>query len=194
MLLKTMRQIGIIALSLLALNTMAADKVQVLMSTSAGDIILELDRANAPISVDNFLNYANSKHYDGTVFHRVIKNFMVQGGGFDINMRQKSTQMPIKNEAKNGLKNERGSISMARTSSIDSATSQFFINLVDNNFLDHGSRDYGYAVFGKVIKGMEVVDAIALTPTNHRDEPKSPIVIRSVNVIEPAPAVAPLSE
>lgn len=191
MLLKTMRQIGIVALSLLAFNTMADDKVQVLMSTSAGDITLELDRAKAPISVDNFLNYVNSKHYDGTVFHRVINNFMVQGGGFDINMRQKSTQMPIKNEAKNGLKNTRGTIAMARTSNIDSATSQFFINLVDNHFLDHGTRDFGYAVFGKVVKGMEVVDAIGMVATNNRDEPRSPIVIRSVSVVE---AQAPATE
>ncbi|UXD87989.1 peptidylprolyl isomerase [Thalassolituus hydrocarboniclasticus] len=161
----------------------AADSVHVLMKTSAGDIELELDRSKAPISVDNFLTYVESKHYDGTVFHRVIRDFMIQGGGFGADMRQKATLPPIKNEAENGLKNTRGSIAMARTSVIDSATSQFFINVKDNSFLDHGARDFGYAVFGKVVKGMDVVDSIATSPTGARDIPRETILIESVSVI-----------
>ena len=161
----------------------AADSVHVLMKTSAGDIELELDRSKAPISVDNFLTYVESKHYDGTVFHRVIRDFMIQGGGFSADMRQKATLPPIKNEAENGLKNTRGSIAMARTSVIDSATSQFFINVKDNSFLDHGARDFGYAVFGKVVKGMDVVDSIATSPTGARDIPRETILIESVSVI-----------
>lgn len=158
--------------------------VKVLLKTSTGDIVLELNRERAPISVDNFLSYANSKHYDGTIFHRVIKDFMVQGGGMDENMRMKPMLNPIKNEAKNGLKNVRGSIAMARTSVVDSATSQFFINVKDNTFLDHGSRDYGYAVFGEVIQGMDVVDNIGKTKTTSGDVPVTPIIINSVSVLE----------
>ncbi len=161
----------------------AADNVHVLMKTTAGEIELELDRSKAPVSVDNFLTYVESKHYDGTIFHRVIRDFMIQGGGFGADMRQKATLPPIKNEAENGLKNTRGSIAMARTSVIDSATSQFFINVKDNHFLDHGSRDFGYAVFGKVVKGMDVVDAIAISPTGARDIPRETILIESVSVI-----------
>ena len=161
----------------------AADNAHVLMKTTAGEIELELDRSKAPVSVDNFLTYVESKHYDGTIFHRVIRDFMIQGGGFGADMRQKATLPPIKNEAENGLKNTRGSIAMARTSVIDSATSQFFINVKDNNFLDHGSRDFGYAVFGKVVKGMDVVDAIAISPTGARDIPRETILIESVSVI-----------
>ena len=161
----------------------SADNVHVLMKTSAGDIELELDRSKAPLSVDNFLTYVESKHYDGTIFHRVIRDFMIQGGGFSADMRQKATLPPIKNEAENGLKNTRGSIAMARTSVIDSATSQFFINVKDNSFLDHGARDFGYAVFGKVVKGMDVVDSIATSPTGARDIPRESILIESVSVI-----------
>ncbi|MAY13894.1 MULTISPECIES: peptidylprolyl isomerase [Thalassolituus] len=161
----------------------SADNVHVLMKTSAGDIELELDRSKAPLSVDNFLTYVESKHYDGTIFHRVIRDFMIQGGGFSADMRQKATLPPIKNEAENGLKNTRGSIAMARTSVIDSATSQFFINVKDNSFLDHGARDFGYAVFGKVVKGMDVVDNIATSPTGARDIPRESILIESVSVI-----------
>ncbi len=161
----------------------AANNVHILMKTSAGDIKLELDRNKAPLSVDNFLTYVESKHYDGTVFHRVIRDFMIQGGGFSADMRQKATLPPIKNEAENGLKNTRGSIAMARTSIIDSATSQFFINVKDNSFLDHGTRDFGYAVFGKVVKGMDVVDSIATTPTGARDIPSETIMIESVSII-----------
>ncbi len=158
--------------------------VKVLLKTSAGDIVFELDRNKAPISVENFLTYVNNKHYDGTIFHRVIKDFMVQGGGMDENMSMKPMLQPIKNEAKNGLKNVRGSIAMARTSVVDSATSQFFINVKNNTFLDHGSRDYGYAVFGEVIQGMDVVDSISKTKTTSGDVPVAPIIIHSVSVLE----------
>jgi len=160
------------------------------MTTNAGNIELELDRSKAPITVDNFLTYVASKHYDGTVFHRVIRDFMIQGGGYDQNMRQKATLPPIKNEADNGLQNLRGSIAMARTGVVDSATSQFFINVKDNHFLDHGARDFGYAVFGKVTKGMDVVDAISTTATGPRDMPTKPVIIESVQVVEDTPAAA----
>ena len=144
--------------------TETATNVVVVISTNYGDITVELDAARAPATVRNFLAYVDAKFYDGTIFHRVIKDFMIQGGGFDQNMRQKQTGAPIKNEAGNGLKNTRGTIAMARTSVIDSATAQFFINTVDNAFLDHRDESvqgFGYAVFGKVTDGMAVVDAIA---------------------------------
>lgn len=163
-----------------------AKPVQVLLETSLGNITLELDAEKAPLSVENFLYYVNSKHYDGTIFHRVIRDFMVQGGGFDQGMKQKATNAPIKNEAKNGLKNTRGSIAMARTSAVDSATSQFFINVKHNVFLDHGTRDYGYAVFGKVVDGMKVVDAIEVAATGPGDKPRDDIIILSAKVLEPA--------
>jgi len=160
----------------------------VIMSTSKGDIKIELFKDKAPISVENFLSYAGDGFYDGTIFHRVIPNFMVQGGGFTPDFSQKPTKPPIKNEAENGLKNERGTLAMARTQVVDSATSQFFINLVDNSFLDNGVRDYGYAVFGKVIDGMDVVDMIAAVETGNNgmygDVPKEEIVINSVKVVE----------
>jgi len=160
----------------------------VIMSTSKGDIKIELFKDKAPISVENFLSYANDGFYDGTVFHRVIPNFMIQGGGFTPDFDQKPTKPPIKNEAKNGLKNERGTLAMARTQVVDSATSQFFINLADNSFLDNGIRDYGYAVFGKVIGGMDVVDEIAAVETGSRgmygDVPQEDVVINSVKVVE----------
>jgi peptidyl-prolyl cis-trans isomerase A (cyclophilin A) len=133
----------------------------IVISTSLGDISVELDTAKAPISVKNFLAYVDAGHYDGTIFHRVIPDFMVQCGGFTPDMVQKKTNAPIKNEANNGLSNEPYTLAMARTSDVDSATSQFFINLSDNVFLDHGKRDFGYAVFGKVVKGTEVVDVPA---------------------------------
>ena len=148
-----------------------------------GDIELQLDRGKAPISVENFLAYVEAGHYNGTVFHRVIKNFMIQGGGFDENMVRKATLPAIKNEADNGLKNDRGTIAMARTSAVDSATSQFFINVKNNDFLNHGFRDFGYAVFGKVTSGMEIVDTIASTATGARDVPLDAVVISSVSVI-----------
>lgn len=163
--------------------TTAADLVQIRMSTSLGDIELQLDREKAPLSVDNFLTYVEAHHYDNTLFHRVIAGFMIQGGGYDANMRQKATLPPIKNEANNGLKNERGTIAMARTNVVDSATSQFFINVVDNKFLNHGGRDFGYAVFGKVTSGMDVVDRIAAVKTRPGDQPVDDVVLKSVAVI-----------
>jgi cyclophilin family peptidyl-prolyl cis-trans isomerase len=156
----------------------------VIIKTSKGDIKIELDKENAPISVDNFLTYVEDGFYDGTIFHRVINNFMVQGGGFTADMQQKSTNPQIKNEADNGLKNERGTIAMARTGVVDSATSQFFINHADNTFLDHGIKDYGYAVFGKVVDGMDVVDAIAVVQTGPGDVPNEHVVIESITVVE----------
>lgn len=157
------------------------------MSTSKGDIKIELFKDKTPITVENFLSYVNDGFYDGTVFHRVIPNFMIQGGGFTPDFTQKPTKQPIKNEATNGLKNERGTIAMARTQVVDSATSQFFINLADNSSLDNGVRDYGYAVFGKVIDGMNVVDSIAAVETGHKgmygDVPKEDVVIKSVKVV-----------
>jgi peptidyl-prolyl cis-trans isomerase A (cyclophilin A) len=161
----------------------------VLMSTSKGDIKIELYPDKAPISVENFLRYAKNGFYDGTIFHRVIPGFMIQGGGFTPDMNQKPTGDPIKNEADNGLKNDKGNIAMARTNVVDSATSQFFINQANNDFLNHGSRDFGYAVFGKVVDGMDVVDKIAVVKTGskgfHQDVPEEPVIIESIKLIEP---------
>ena len=155
----------------------------VVIATSVGDITVELDPAKAPLSVENFLAYVKAGHYDGTIFHRVIKGFMIQGGGMTPDMREKPTRPPIKNEAANGLKNERGTITMARTNQVDSATSQFFINTGTNNgFLDHKVRDYGYAVFGKVVSGMNVVDKIEGVKTAPGDVPVEPVIIKSVRV------------
>ena len=169
----------------------ANQKPKVLMKTSKGDIKIELNASKAPITVENFLNYVESGFYEGTIFHRVIKGFMIQGGGLTADLAEKPTNAPIKNEATSGLKNKRGTIAMARTDIIDSATSQFFINHADNYFLDHkdNSQDgYGYAVFGKVIKGMNVVDAIANVRTgtqgDYEDVPRETITIISVTRIE----------
>ena len=155
----------------------------IILSTSLGDITIDLFADKAPISVKNFLGYVEAGFYDGTIFHRVIPDFMVQCGGFTSDMAQKKTNAPIKNEADNGLSNEPYTLAMARTSDINSATSQFFINIADNVFLDHGKRDFGYAVFGKVTKGTEVVDKIAEVKTGsaggHRDVPVTPVVITS---------------
>jgi peptidyl-prolyl cis-trans isomerase A (cyclophilin A) len=153
---------------LLAGNLFAAENPRVLLTTSLGEIELELEAEKAPISVENFIGYVESGFYDGTVFHRVIPGFMVQGGGFGEGLNQKPTKAPIKNEADNGLHNVRGTVAMARTQNVNSATSQFFINHRDNDFLDHGSRDFGYAVFAKVVRGMDVVDQIAQVPTGNR--------------------------
>lgn len=158
--------------------------VDVVIETSMGKIEVELNAEKAPISVENFLNYVEMGFYDGTIFHRVINNFMVQGGGYDKFMQKKTTRSQIKNEAKNGLKNDRGTLAMARTSVVDSASSQFFINHKDNDFLNHGGRDYGYAVFGKVTKGMDVVDAIARVRTKAGDVPVNPILMKRVYVKE----------
>ena len=159
------------------------------METSMGTITLELDDAKAPETVANFVQYAKEGHYDGTIFHRVIDGFMIQGGGFTKDMNQKETREPIRNEAMNGLKNLRGTIAMARTMVVDSATSQFFINLVDNSFLDFQNptpQGFGYAVFGKVVDGMDVVDQIAKVKTGfsgpHQNVPEEAIVIRKVTV------------
>ena len=161
------------------------------IDTSMGTITLELNEEKAPETVRNFVKYAEDGHYDGTIFHRVIDGFMIQGGGFTKSMNQKPTREPIRNEAMNGLKNERGTIAMARTMIVDSATSQFFINLVDNNFLDFQSptpQGFGYAVFGKVTDGMSVVDAIAKVKTGfagpHQNVPEVAIVIKKISVAE----------
>ena len=156
------------------------------ISTNHGDIRIELFEETAPISSANFKQYVEDGFFDGTVFHRVIPNFMIQGGGMDADMNEKSTRDPIKNEADNGEKNLCGTLAMARTQVVDSATSQFFINLRDNDFLNNGSRDFGYAVFGKVTEGMEVVDAIAAVKTSnkgfHQDVPVDPVIIEKVEI------------
>ncbi len=171
---------------LLAASAWATPTVE--LKTSHGAIVLELDAEKAPKSVANFLKYCKDGFYKGTIFHRVMPGFMIQGGGFDDQMKQKPTNPPIENEAKNGLKNLRGSIAMARLPDPHSATAQFFINHVDNDKLDYPSFDgWGYAVFGKVTKGMEVVDKMAKVPTGnagmHQNVPKTPIVIESVKII-----------
>ena len=164
---------------------------KVTSETGMGTITAELDDAKAPVTVANFIEYAKSGHYDGTIFHRVIDGFMIQGGGFTKDMNQKDTRTPIKNEAANGLKNKRGTLAMARTMVVDSATSQFFINLVDNDFLDYRGPDprmFGYAVFGKVTDGMDVVDRIAKVKTGfagpHQNVPETPVVIRKIHLAE----------
>ena len=163
------------------------------IETSMGSITLELDAVKAPVTVKNFCDYAKSGHYNGTIFHRVIDGFMIQGGGFTAAMDQKPTNAPIKNEATNGLSNARGTIAMARTQVVDSATSQFFINLIDNTFLDHRGADprgFGYAVFGKVTDGMDVVDKIAKVKTRsvgyYENVPEEAVTIRKVHVEEAA--------
>jgi len=157
------------------------------MTTSLGDIYLELNTEKAPISVENFLQYVENEHYDGTIFHRVISNFMIQGGGFTAQMRQKPTRDPIKNEWENGLKNQRGTIAMARTAAPDSATSQFYINVVDNPNLDQPRGGAAYAVFGKVVAGMDVVDKIRAVPTTnrggHQNVPSDPVLIEKARKI-----------
>jgi cyclophilin family peptidyl-prolyl cis-trans isomerase len=161
----------------------------VMMSTSMGDIRIELSADKAPVSTKNFLDYVNEGHFDGLIFHRVIPGFMIQGGGFDSAMSQKKSKSPIKNEASNGLKNVTGSIAMARTNVVDSATAQFFINVKDNDFLNHKNTSpdgYGYAVFGQVVDGMDVVHAIEKVKTAnrgmHQDVPVQAVVINSVKL------------
>jgi cyclophilin family peptidyl-prolyl cis-trans isomerase len=162
------------------------------METTLGKIEIELFEDKAPITVKNFLSYVNDKHYDGLIFHRVINGFMIQGGGMDKDMKEKKTKAPIKNESSNGLKNDRGTLAMARTGVPDSATSQFFINVKDNDFLNKANaRDgVGYAVFGRVIKGMDVVDKIKAVEVGNKggngDVPLTPIVIKSVKVVGPS--------
>ncbi len=163
---------------------------QVLMTTTVGPITLELDTDNAPKTVDNFLSYVADGFYDGTIFHRVIDNFMIQGGGFTADMEQKDTKAPVENEANNGLRNNRGTIAMARTQDPHSATAQFFINVQDNDFLNHTGENiqgWGYAVFGKVTDGEDVLDKIRCVQTGgqggHQDVPIEPIIIESVTLI-----------
>ena len=165
--------------------------VTIVIETSLGNITAELYPDQAPLTVANFLAYVDDKFYDGTIFHRVIKNFMVQGGGFTPQMKQKQTKAPVKNEADNGLKNERGTLAMARTSIVDSATAQFFINHKDNAFLNHSAktdRGWGYAVFGKVTEGMDVVDKIASVATGGNDVPQTPVEIKSIRRQAASPA------
>ena len=177
-------------LCLLATPALASEYV--VLQTSAGDIKIELNRDKAPVTVANFLTYVDQGFYDNTIFHRVIANFMIQGGGFTTDLKRKPTHDAIVNEAPNGLKNVRGSIAMARTSVVNSATSQFFINLKDNDFLDYRGPSpaaYGYAVFGQVVEGMEVVDAIAHKKTHalnglFQDLPVDPIVINKVKYLK----------
>lgn len=157
------------------------------LDTSLGAITIELNAEKAPVTVKNFEDYAKAKHYDGLIFHRVIPGFMIQGGGFTPDMDQRETKAPIKNEAKNGLKNLRGTLAMARTNVVDSATSQFFINVKDNDFLNHQDEsNFGYAVFGKVLTGMDIVDKIVNTPTEtkgrYENVPSKPVVIKSVKL------------
>ena len=184
--------LGIVGL-LLTVTTVGAKEggnPVVVMKTSLGDVKIELDKAKAPVTVDNFLVYVNDKFYDGTIFHRVIPAFMIQGGGFDKDMNQKKTKAPIKNEAGNGLKNVNGSIAMARTSDPNSATAQFFINAKDNDFLNFTSESaqgWGYAVFGRVVDGREVVDAIEQVKTGsrmgHGDVPVEDVTIVRATVV-----------
>jgi len=171
-----------------------AKTIDLIIETNMGKIEIELNAELAPISVANFMKYVESGYYNGTIYHRVIKDFMVQGGGFDKFMQKKKTLPSIKNEAKNGLKNDRGTLAMARTGVVDSATSQFFINHKDNDFLNHSGRNYGYAVFGKVTKGMDVVDAIARVQTKAGDVPVNPVVMKNVRLKEATAAVADTAE
>lgn len=160
----------------------------IVFGTTHGDITLELFPDDAPKTVENFLQYVDDGFYEGTTFHRVVPGFVIQGGGLTADMERKPTRDPITNEADNGLKNKRGTLSMARTQDVNSATSQFFINLSDNAFLDHGARDFGYAVFARVVDGMDVVDEIAQVKTGHvkghSDAPVEPIIILSARRVE----------
>lgn len=172
-------------------SNIQAETTMVKMDTNQGTITLELDADNAPNTVANFLTYAKEGFYDGTIFHRVISNFMIQGGGFNEDMSQKTTHDPIKNEANNGLKNDNGTIAMARTGDPHSATAQFFINVKDNDFLNFSSetsQGWGYAVFGKVTEGMDVVEKIKAIATTtkgpYQDVPTEPVIIEKVTIVE----------
>jgi len=180
--LRAAQVLAALALSLGLAAPAWAQKVKLV--TTMGDIVIELDAAKAPKTVDNFVQYVKAGHYDGTIFHRVIGNFMIQGGGMTADMKQKPTRPPIPLESKNGLVNVRGSVAMARTNDPDSASAQFFINVKDNAFLDAANaRDgNGYAVFGKVISGMDVVDKIKAVPTGPGDVPVTPVVIKSATL------------
>jgi peptidyl-prolyl cis-trans isomerase B (cyclophilin B) len=172
-------------------KTMSDTQTKVKLTTNLGEIVIQLNTEKAPLSSANFLTYVNEGFYNGTIFHRVIPDFMAQGGGFDTSFNQKTVHAPIKNEANNGLVNSRGTLAMARTNDPNSATAQFFINYKDNSFLNHSSQTssgWGYAVFGEVIEGMDVVDAMAKEATGnrngHQDVPKSDIVIEKAEVID----------
>lgn len=185
---------GVLGVLIVAGNADAAEQQKnpvVLMETSLGNVKIELDPHKAPVSVKNFLEYVNSGFYSGTIFHRVIPGFMVQGGGFTTDFKQKPTNPQIRNEAGNGLKNDRGTIAMARTMVVDSASAQFFINVVNNDFLNHrdnSMQGYGYAVFGRVVDGMDVVDKIAAVKTGFQkgfqDVPQTQVIIKSMKVVK----------
>lgn len=179
----------VLTLALAAQNIMAEEITKAVIKTNMGEIHLDLYPEKAPVSVENFVNYASSGYYDGTIFHRVISNFMIQGGGFTTDMQKKSTENPIQNEANNGLSNRRGTIAMARLPQPHSATSQFFINVQNNMNLDYkGGNDWGYAVFGQVTEGMNVVDEIRFVQTSRNppfsDVPVEPVIIEQVQIIE----------
>jgi peptidyl-prolyl cis-trans isomerase B (cyclophilin B) len=186
---------GVLATVVFSGTIIAQDRPQVKLETSLGDIVIQLNATKAPKTVRNFLAYVDSGFYNGTIFHRVIQTFMIQGGGFTEDMQEKSTRPPIQNEATNGLSNLRGTVAMARRNDPNSASSQFFINTVDNPGLDHKNTTesgFGYCVFGRVIKGMETVDAIAKTPTTMRngmgDVPATPVIIKKATVVKAQPA------
>ena len=182
--------ISLIAIFIFSLSAAHAQQdvanPQVTIHTNRGDIRLELYPQEAPISVENFLQYARDGYYNDTIFHRIISHFMIQGGGMTVDMTPKQTRDPITNEADNGLKNERGTVAMARTNAVNSATSQFFINVELNTSLNHvskaDSREWGYAVFGRVVDGMDVVDDIRFVRTDERDVPTIPVIIESVEI------------
>lgn len=186
--------LSLIAIALTSVTAVAGTLVK--LQTNLGDIVLELNDEKAPNTVANFISYVNDGFYNGTIFHRVIDGFMIQGGGFTENLQKKGTKAPIKNEADNGLKNLRGTVAMARTNAPHSATAQFFINVVNNDFLDYRSstpRGWGYAVFGRVVQGMDVVDKIRKIPTGPggpfpKDVPQAPVVIEQASVMEAPPA------
>ena len=187
----------VIFVLMFAVSAMASAAGQLVkLQTNLGDIVIELNQEKAPQSAANFLGYVNDGFYNGTIFHRVIDGFMIQGGGFTENFQKKGTKAPIQNEANNGLKNDRGTVAMARTNAPHSATAQFFINVVNNDFLNYRgstSRDWGYAVFGKVVQGMDIVDKIRKIPTGPggpfpKDVPQAPVVIESATVMQAAPA------
>jgi cyclophilin family peptidyl-prolyl cis-trans isomerase len=183
--------LSLTTLSFATENKMSDTQTKVKLTTTLGEIVIQLNPEKAPVSSANFLTYVNEGFYNGTIFHRIIPGFMAQGGGFDASFSQKAVHAPIKNEANNGLSNNRGTIAMARTPDPDSATAQFFINYKDNSFLNHTSptpNGWGYAVFGEVIEGMDVVDAMAKQPTGnrgpHQDVPKTDIVIEKAEIIK----------
>ncbi len=185
--------ISLIFITLLSFNTYAENSMnpKVKLTTSMGDIVLELDAEKAPVTVENFVNYVENNHYDGLIFHRIIPGFMVQGGGMEPGMKERSNLSPIENEADNGLKNNKGTIAMARTNDPHSATSQFFINLSDNEFLNHTSKDsrgWGYTVFGEVVEGIDVVEAMGTVQTGnvagHGDVPNVDVVLIKAEIVE----------